>query len=121
MTGGMGQGVPAPGTGGMGHGVPAQGTDGATLTTEEEDVMIEGRLMRGEVSGEGQGHLVLEALVELEVVQEVRGTEAGQGHIVGRDPGPDLDQGHGASQGQDLGRGKFITNNSQIVEVLLPL
>lgn len=76
------------------------------MTTEEEDVMIEGRLMRGEVSGEGQGHLVLEALVELEVVQEVRGTEAGQGHIVGRDPGPDLDQGHGASQGQDLGRGK---------------
>lgn len=76
------------------------------VTTEEEDVMIEGRLMRGEVSGEGQGHLVLEALVELEVVQEVRGTEAGQGHIVGHDPGPDLDQGHGASQGQDLGRGK---------------
>lgn len=76
------------------------------MTTEEEDTMIEGRLMRGELSGEGQGHLVLEALVELEDVQEVQGTEDVQGHIVGRDP--DLDQGHGANQGQgqDLGRGK---------------
>lgn len=76
------------------------------VTTEEEDTMIEGRLLKGELSGEGQGHLALEALVELEVVQEVQGTEDVQGHIVGRDP--DLDQGHGANQGrdQDLGRGK---------------
>lgn len=76
------------------------------VTTEEEDTMIEGRLLRGELSGEGQGHLALEVLVELEVVQEVRGTEDVQGHIVGLDP--DQDQGHGANQGrdQDLGRGK---------------
>lgn len=91
------------------------------MTTEEEDTMIEGRLLRGELSGEGQGHLALEALVELEVVQEVQGTEDVQGHIVGRDP--DLDQGHGANQGrdQDLGRGKFIIDNSQIAVVPLPL
>lgn len=76
------------------------------MTTEEEDTMIEGRLLRGELSGEGQGHLALEVLIELEVVQEVRGTEDVQGHIVGLDP--DQDQGHGANQGrdQDLGRGK---------------
>lgn len=93
------------------------------MKTEEEDMMIGGHPMRGEVSGEGQGHLVPAALAEQEVVQGVRGTEDGQGHIVGHGPGPDLDQGHGANQGhdQDQGREKFSTDNSQIAVAPLQL